>query len=350
MLFRSLFVAVSVSFAVGASRADVTSYRYEGDVLPYDPSAGWEVFNPCEPPCAESVEDGHFVIRWPEIGDFFQHTYFMADAPGQLPSSLWVEWRFASNHPIGPNFTSCDARFTVTYERINDAINMYGNAALSFSGNFWIDNLALTEFHTYRFESANGADFSFSVNGQRFYSDRGDQTPAGPQIIYMVGFGGCGSDQVANAINEWDFVRYGSLTAGELLASSDPLEGYLDPAVYGNLDRFTVTFDQAAYVYIDDVTVEVTGGVAPAVIATQRRENTEPDTVEIVLDRPLPMNETTTFTFDTGGGARQENVVEYRLGVGPVPATSGLALATMIAAILAAGILLARRAAGLRAD
>jgi hypothetical protein len=148
----------------------------------------------------------------------------------------------------------------------------------------------------------------------------------------------------------WDFVWYGELTLGEQVASADPPNGYLDPAVYANLDRFTVTFDQAAYVYIDDITVEATGGTAPVVIATQRRENTEPDTVEIVLDRPLPMNETTTFTFDTGGGARQENVVEYRLGVGPVPATSALALAAMIAAILAAGILLARRGAAVRPD
>jgi hypothetical protein len=349
MLFRSLFVAVSLSFAV-AARADVTSYRYEGDVLPYDPSAGWQVFNSCDPPCTESVEKGHFVARWPEIGDFFQYVFLMADLPGGVPSSLWVEWRFRSNHPKGPISFNCDGRFKVLYERTNEPMNLYGDAAISFSGNFWIDGLELDAFHTYRFETPDGVNFTFAVGGQRFYGGSAIDEPSPVPSLHMVGFGGCTGDQIPNAHNIWDFVRYGELTSGEKVVSADPPDGYLDPAVYGGLDRFTVTFDQAAYVYIDDVTVEVTGGTAPVVIATQRKENTEPDTVEIVLDRPLPVNETTTFTFDTDGGAREQNVVEYRLGVGPVPAASGLAVAAMIAAILAAGILLARRAAALRPD
>ena len=44
--------------ATHAASADDTLYRYEGDVLPTDPSAGWIIADPCEPPYAESVENG----------------------------------------------------------------------------------------------------------------------------------------------------------------------------------------------------------------------------------------------------------------------------------------------------
>ena len=77
---------------------------------------------------------------------------------------------------------------------------------------------------------------------------------------------------------------------------------------HAGLDRFTITFDSANYVYIDDITIETTGAEAPVVIATRRLDNDEPDTVEIVLDRPLTMGETTRFTFDDGVAV---NVVEY---------------------------------------
>ncbi|MGB2985637.1 MAG: hypothetical protein WBE26_07110, partial [Phycisphaerae bacterium] len=79
------------------------------------------------------------------------------------------------------------------------------------------------------------------------------------------------------------------------------------------LDRFTVTFDSPNYVYLDEITVEVTGGVAPVVTQTRRRENDGPETVEIVLDRPIPMGETTTFTFNDGVAV---NVVEYTFAPG----------------------------------
>jgi hypothetical protein len=39
------------------------------------------------------------------------------------------------------------------------------------------------------------------------------------------------------------------------------------------------------------------GGDAPVVVATKRLDNGPPDLVEIVLDRPLPLGERTTFTF-----------------------------------------------------
>ena len=48
----------------------------------------------------------------------------------------------------------------------------------------------------------------------------------------------------------------------------------------------------------------------PIVIATRRQDNGPPETVEIVLDRPLAVGSTTRFTFSTGG---TPNTVEYTL-------------------------------------
>ena len=49
------------------------------------------------------------------------------------------------------------------------------------------------------------------------------------------------------------------------------------------------------------------------VIATRRLDNGPPDLVEIVLDRPIPYNATTRFTFNDGVAV---NVVEYTFAPG----------------------------------
>ena len=85
----------------------------------------------------------------------------------------------------------------------------------------------------------------------------------------------------------------------------------------------------------------VTGGIAPTVIQTLRRENTEPDTVEIVLDRPMPLNETTTFTITDGTAT---SVIQYTVRI-PVPAASTWGLATMALLLLAAATLVIKRQA-----
>ena len=41
-----------------------------------------------------------------------------------------------------------------------------------------------------------------------------------------------------------------------------PPQGFVDAREHTALNRFTVTFDSPNYVYLDQVTVEVTGGVA----------------------------------------------------------------------------------------
>jgi len=128
------------------------------------------------------------------------------------------------------------------------------------------------------------------------------------QILAFHGEGGCGGDWVPNMKNEWDFVRYGTIDSGERVVAGDPPNGLLDPVAHADLDRFTVTFDSANYVYLDDITVQVTSGETPTVLQTRRRENDEPDTVEIVLDRPLSTSALTRFIFDDGVAV---NVVEY---------------------------------------
>lgn len=82
-----------------------------------------------------------------------------------------------------------------------------------------------------------------------------------------------------------------------------------------NLDRFTVTFDSANYVYVDEVTVESSIGVAPEVLKTRRLDNGEPDTVEIVFDRPIPLFGTTRITIDDGTAV---NTIDYEFATGDV--------------------------------
>lgn len=46
--------------------ADDLIYSYDGTVLPHDPSGGWEIFDPCEGGCSESLGSGHvrYVRTW----------------------------------------------------------------------------------------------------------------------------------------------------------------------------------------------------------------------------------------------------------------------------------------------
>ena len=81
-----LLSACFLVFAIGSSAiADETLYRYEGNVLPYDVSAGWEIFDPCEPPCSESVEDGHFVLHWTVANNFTNYTLEIGREPETSP-------------------------------------------------------------------------------------------------------------------------------------------------------------------------------------------------------------------------------------------------------------------------
>jgi hypothetical protein len=43
-------VAIALSLIAVGTLADDSLYRGEGDVLPYDGSSAWQVYNPCEGP------------------------------------------------------------------------------------------------------------------------------------------------------------------------------------------------------------------------------------------------------------------------------------------------------------
>jgi len=339
MSSRALAITILFPALVCHVHADETLYRYEGNVVPYDESAGWDIFNPCEDPCSESVEDGRFVLRWAHPNDLVNYNFLIA-APGDPPppSTLWVEWRFRSNHPIGPNFFTCDASFKVKYAGTFEVVFMYGDAAISFSGDDFFGGLDLDDFHTYRYESTDGLTYRISVDGRVFIVGTGNN-PDGSHSLGLRGRGSC--ESFLNTVNEWDFVRYGTIGFGEPIIASDPPGGVVSAQVHPDLDRFTVTFDSPNYVYIDDISVEVTGGVTPVVLQTRRLDNGSPDRVEIVLDRPIPLAETTRFTFNDGTAV---NVVSYTYVSQRIPALSpwGVLMLTLLLVTTGALILLHR--------
>jgi hypothetical protein len=124
MSLRYVIVASLIALSA-ASRADDVLYRYEGDVLPYDPSAGWLIVDRCELQCAESVESGHFVLRWGPVGNSARYHYWVARSPDVPPPTLWAEWRFRSNHILGQIFYDCDASFSVVYTKVADFVFMW---------------------------------------------------------------------------------------------------------------------------------------------------------------------------------------------------------------------------------
>jgi hypothetical protein len=144
---------------------------------------------------------------------------------------------------------------------------------------------------------------------------------------------------IPQKINEWDFIRYGTISHGERIIGADPPVGFLDPRVYKGLDRFTVTFDSPNYVYVDEISVETTSGPTPAVVATRRRENDGPETVEILLDRPISIGATTRFMFNDGVAT---NLVEYTLS-DPVPTLSQTGLAVLGVGLLIAAVIVLGR-------
>ena len=249
-------------------------------------------------------------MQWVSTGDFVNYHRTISGFDVPPPSSLWLEWRFRSNHPLGTIEFGSDGQMSIRYAEIAETINMYGDSAISMSGDDFITDLALDEFHTYRFESLDGYLYRISVDGEVFLEDNGRQIILSSQI-QMRGQGG-DTNRPDPVINAWDFVRYGTVSFGEQIIAADPPAGVLDATAFPNLDRFVVTFDSPNYAYIDDIIVETAGDDVPVVIATRRLDNGDPEVLEIVLDRPMPMGETTRFTFDDGTAV---NVVEYTLAL-----------------------------------
>lgn len=298
----ALFLAPPLASNV---RADGMFFQYEGDVIPTE-ADGW-IIDPCTHPCTPSIENGHLVFHWSQGGDWLQYGRRFI---GEPPTSFWVEWRFRSNQLKPPNFYTCDGWVGLSFRNISETIYMFADAAVSASSNDFVLGLASAEFHSLRFESADGTIYRVSVDGLVFI-DGIDTTGINNTIVGMNSEGGC-PNSMQERINEWDFLRVGTLSSGELIVATDPPSGFLDPLQYGALDRFTITYDTPSYAYIDEISVEVTGGSAPQVMQTRRLDNGAPEVLEIVLDRPLPIGHTTRFTFDDG---TVTNLVDYTIGV-----------------------------------
>ncbi|MDO8632112.1 MAG: hypothetical protein Q7R41_16635 [Phycisphaerales bacterium] len=294
------------------ARADDLLFRYEGDSLPYNFNPAWGIADPCDPPCSEAIENGHFLLFWPYAGNIANYYYRIARPPNLPPPTLWVEWRFRSNHQMPRTSFSCDARFYVKYGGMDENVWMYGDAAVSFLGDDFVAGLNSDEFHSFRFESLDGVNYDVSVDGTVFIVGWQNQ-PNGYHTLQFGGEGGCNGDKMPNTLNEWDFIRYGTISYGERIVASDPPDGFVDARQHAPLDRFTITFDSPNYVYLDDITVEVTDGVAPIPIQTRRLDNGPANVLEIVLDRPMPFNATTRFAFTDGVA---ENVVKYTFAPG----------------------------------
>ncbi|MCH8146561.1 MAG: hypothetical protein IH987_00990 [Planctomycetes bacterium] len=101
---------------------------------------------------------------------------------------------------------------------------------------------------------------------------------------------------------------------GERIVDTDPPSGFVTSGVLNSLDTFTVTFDAANYVYLDQISVTTTGGIAPTVISVRRRENDEPDRVEIALDQPPPSGEISRFIFDDGEAINIIEFADFQIG------------------------------------
>lgn len=323
-----------------AACADQVVYRYEANVLPDDPSEAWVVADACDPPCTESITNQKLRLVWAQADNTVNYTKFIAQPPQQEPPTLWVEWRFRSNHPLGPIFFDCDAAFVTKYGGTFEVVNMYGDATFNQSGDFFVTGLSLNVFHTYRYESLDGINYRVAVDGRVFIVQT-ENNPNGFHYVQLIGRGGCNSDQFPNMVNEWDFVRYGTIASGEQVVGTDPPSGLLGPGAYTPFTTFRVTFNAPNYVYINDIAIEVTGGTAPIVTATQRTDTGGPETVEIVLDRALPANQRTRFTLSDASGTQ---TIDYDFrAVAPIPTTSTTSVIIMtLALLLSAAVILHR--------
>lgn len=304
---RTCLITLALALATTIARGDGFIYGFEGDVLPGEVGSGWIVADPCELGCSRRLENGSFILEWGDQGDIVNYHHWIAQESETQPPSLWIEWRFRSNQAKPATSSTCDAWLAFMYLGDYGTAYLFGDAVVDQSATHAALDLDNDVFHTFRFESADGTHYTIAVDGVVFKAWE-EQRPPYNSYIQFGGRGSCSGFRPQPVHNEWDYIRYGTLADGERIVSADPAAGYLDPVTHSSLDRFTVTFDAPNYVYINQIAVQTTGTETPHVIATRRLQNGAPETVEIVLDRPLSPGEHTRFLFDDG---TIENIVDY---------------------------------------
>ncbi len=234
---------------------------------------------------------------------------------------------------------SCDGRFKVNFIGINDSVFPFQNAAWDFAGKNFVLGLEPNIFHTYRFESLDGNNYTLAADGVVFKT-KFDSGTAQAAFVQFGGRGDCavGPNRPVPVRNEWDFIRYGTIDSGELIVGTDPPTGVVFDEQAAGVTSILVTFDGPNYAYVDDISVSVSSGIAPNVIGTRRLDNGSPDVLEVVLDSELPVNVTTTLIFADGN-----QTIEYRRLPPFVPTASTWGLVVLTLALLTGGALIVRR-------
>jgi len=327
----ALVVITPTSLPAGA---DEIAFTYEADTWPW--LAGFLIAHECldQFDCVDSLEDGHYVLNLDPGLQSGIYNYHRTITPtgGTPPDTLWVEWRFRSNYSYldSDGFVLDDARVVTQYDQTVVSVStwMWGDAAFDASVCCSVTGMAMGEFHSYRFEIADGLSSRRWADGELLEATSACCSGNGGTFIQFGGVGGGGGGPYFGLTDEWDFVRYGLITFGEVVIASDPPSGYIDPRqdrpvgmpqTLQGLDRFTVTFNEPNGLHVGNITVESTAPVAlrPNVQWVTRPEGDDGDTWEIRLDKRIPPGHRTRFIISDEADAAAvgevgaSSVVEY---------------------------------------
>ena len=116
MAIRGWHVSVfSIALALNSAAADDLLHRYEGDVLPYAPGAGWVINRACEGGCSESLKDGHLVVIFVKqaVAGAFLYNYLkpIAGIGEPNPSRCGLKWDTVPSSRFPPSTTRAMEKF-----------------------------------------------------------------------------------------------------------------------------------------------------------------------------------------------------------------------------------------------